>query len=123
MMTMMTTTTLKIAIIIAVEPSETPYILADWRFFRRCGVENFEHRSRKIRLTWFGHVKQSDENSILRRAMVLEVEGRRPVGRPKNTWSKVVEEDMRKLNITEDMMGDIHQWRRLISHPTPGEGN
>ena len=37
------------------------------------------------------------------RAMELEVEGRRPVGRPKKTWSKVVEEDMRKLNITEGM--------------------
>ena len=32
----------------------------------------------------------------LRRAMELEVEGRRPVGRPKKTWRKVVEEDMRK---------------------------
>ena len=33
-----------------------------------------------------------DENSILRRAMELEVEGRRPVDRPKKTLSKVVEE-------------------------------
>ena len=29
--------------------------------------------------------------------MGLEVEGRRPVGRPKKTWSKVVEEDIRNL--------------------------
>ena len=56
-----------------------------------------------MRLKWFGHVKYRDENSILRRTMELEVEGRRPVGRPKKNWSKVVEEDMRKLNITEDM--------------------
>ena len=28
---------------------------------------------------------------------------RRSVGRPKKTWSKVVEEDMRKLDITEDI--------------------
>ena len=34
--------------------------------------------------------------------MELEVEGR-PAGTPKKTWSKVVEEEMRKLNITEDM--------------------
>ena len=68
---------------------------------RRCEVENLEHRLRKTRLRWFGHVKCRDENSILRRAMELEVEGRRPVGRPKKTWSKVVEEDMRKLNITK----------------------
>ena len=62
-------------------------------------MENLEHRLREMRLRWFGHVKRRDENSILRRAMELEVEGRRPVGRPKRTWSKVVEEDMRKLNI------------------------
>ena len=56
------------------------------------------------------HVKRRDKNSILRRAMELEVEGRRPVGRPKKTWSKVVEEDMRKLNITEDMAENIHNY-------------
>ena len=69
---------------------------------RRCGVENLEHRLMKTRLRWFGYVKRRDENSIPRRAMELEEEGRRPVGRPTKTWSKVVEEDMRKLNITED---------------------
>ena len=40
---------------------------------------------------------------ILRRAMELEVEGTRSVFRPKKTWNKVVEEDMRKLNIIEHM--------------------
>ena len=74
-------------------------------------MENLEHRLRKMRLRWFGHVKRRDENSILRRAMELEVEGRRPVGRPKMNWSKVVEKDMRKLNITEDMAEDKKQRR------------
>ena len=76
---------------------------------KRCGVENLEHRLRKTRLRQFGHVKCMDEKSILRRAMELEVEGRRPVGRPKRTWSQVVEGDMRKLNITEDMVEDRKQ--------------
>ena len=41
--------------------------------------------------------------------MELKVEGRRPVGRPKKTWSKIVEEDVRKLIITEGMAEDRHQ--------------
>ena len=87
-------------------------------------MESLEHRLRKPRLRWFGHVKHSrDKNSILRRAMELEVEGRRTVGRPKKTWSKIVEEDMRKLNIMEDMAEDRKQWRQLISRPTPGVRN
>ena len=69
-------------------------------------VENLKHRLRKTRLRWFGPIK-----------------GRRPVGRPKKTWSKVVEEDMRKLNITEDTAEDRKQWRQLISCLTPGVGN
>ena len=57
------------------------------------------------------------------RANELEMEGRGPVGRPKKTWSKVVEEGMRTLNITEDMAEDRKQWRQLISYPAPGVGN
>ena len=49
----------------------------------------------------------------------MEVEGKRPVGRPKKTWSKVVEDDMRKLNFTEDMTEDRKQWKQLISRPIP----
>ena len=49
-----------------------------------------------------------NENNILRSAMEVELEGRRPVGRPKKTWSKVVEEDTRKLNNTEDKL-----WQRI----------
>ena len=72
---------------------------------------------------WFGHVKRTGENSLLRRAVELEVEGRRPVVRSRKTWSKVVEEDMRKLNITEDMAEDRQQWRQVISRPTSGVEN
>ena len=84
-------------------------------------MENRERRLRKTRLRWFGHVKRRDENSILRRAM--ELEGRRPVGRPKNTWSKVMKEGMRNLNITKDMAKERKQWRQFISRPTAGVGN
>ena len=55
--------------------------------------------------------------------MELEVDGRRPVGTPKKTWSEVAEEHMKKLNITEDMSEDRKHWRQLISRPTPGLRN
>mgnify|MGYP001795510643 CR=1 FL=1 len=90
---------------------------------RRYGVENLEHRLRKTRLKWFGHVKCRNEKSILRSVMELGVKGGRPLGRPYKTWSKVMEEDMKKLNITEDMAKNRHQWRQFISRPTPGVGN
>ena len=33
---------------------------------------------------------------------------RTPLGRPKKTWSKIMEEDMRKLKLTEGMAEDRH---------------
>ena len=83
-------------------------------------MENLEHRLRKTRLRGFGHVKYRDKNSILRRAMELKMEGRRPVGRPRRPGKMVVEENLRKLNIIEDMVEDRKQWKQLISRPTPG---
>ena len=69
-------------------------------------------------------VKRRDENRILRRAMELNVEGRRPVDSPKKTWSKVVEEDMKKLNITEDIHGrekQLVEETHIMSNPKNGK--
>ena len=63
----------------------------------------------EVEMVW--SCKMYDESSVLRRVIELEVEGRRPVGRSKKTWSKVMEEVMRKLNIMEGMAEDRKQWR------------
>ena len=44
-----------------------------------------------------------DENSILRSVNELEVEGRRSVVMQKKTWNKVVEEDIKKLNMEDNI--------------------
>ncbi len=85
---------------------------------KRSGLEGLEVLLRRNRLRWFGHRRRREEGHILRRALNFEVEGRRPPGRPKKTRRKVVDKDMRMLNITEEMAMNRQQWRRLISHPT-----
>ena len=73
------------------------------------------------RLKWFGHVRR-EEGHVLRRAVELEVVGKRLVGRPRKTWGQGVEEDLRHLNVREDMVCDRQQWRQLMSRPTPAVG-
>ena len=85
-------------------------------------MEDLEDRPRRARLRWFGHVRRREEGHILRRAVELKVVGKRPVGRLRKTWRQEVEEDLRCLNIREDMVDDRQQWRRLISRPTPAVG-
>ena len=50
---------------------------------------------RRRRLRWFGHVKRRDMEDSLRRVGELVVEGRCPPGRPKKSWKRTVEEDVR----------------------------
>ena len=49
---------------------------------RGSNVENLEDRLRRARLRWFRHVKRREEGHILRRAIELEMAGKRLVGRP-----------------------------------------
>ena len=54
------------------------------------------------------------DDDRVKKCMEYEVEGPRPRGRPKRTWTEVVKEDCqaRKLN-KEDVM-DRSKWRNLI---------
>ncbi len=61
--------------------------LSNEEVVRRSGLESLEVLLRRNRLRWFGHVRRREEGHILRQALHFEVEGRRPPGRPKKTWS------------------------------------
>ena len=62
---------------------------------------NIQISENEVEMVW--PCKTLDKNSILRGMMELEVESRRPVCWPK---SKIVKEEMMKLNITKDMAED-----------------
>ena len=65
-------------------------------------VEDIESKLRRNRLRWFGHVKRRGEGSAIGRSMRMEVPGRRPMGRPKKSWRRCIEEDKEGLRIEKD---------------------
>ena len=86
---------------------------------RRCAVDAVETVMRERRLRWFGHVRRKEEENPVRRVMDLEVEGRRPPGRPRKTWKKTVEEDMRLVGVREEDALDRGRWRAMTKRQTP----
>ena len=48
---------------------------------------------------WYGHVVTRDEESILKKAMMLQVNGQRKRERPKQTWKRQVEESLKKIGL------------------------
>ena len=59
------------------------------------GIEKISDIMRHSRLRWMGHVLRKEENDWVNKSMEMTVEGSRGRGRPKMTWEKVVERDMK----------------------------
>ena len=67
---------------------------------QRMGVEAITDVVRRGRLQWYGHVVRKEENDWVKRVMLFNVEGTRPVsGRPNKTWPTTMLADMTALGI------------------------
>ena len=75
------------------------------------GVENITTFVRGGRLRWYGHVMRKGDEDCVNKCMEYRVEGRRPVGRPRNTWLETVEADMAELEIDKEDVYDRRKWR------------
>ena len=60
-------------------------------------IEQLGMKMREGRLRWYGHVMRRDKEYVGRRAMKMELLGKRKRGRPKRRFLDVVKEDMGKL--------------------------
>ena len=52
------------------------------------GVPPITDQVRRSRLRWFGHVERRDEDDWLRKACNLDIGGKVPKGRPRQTWGQ-----------------------------------
>ena len=63
---------------------------------------------------WYGHVLRREEDDVLRKALRLTVEGQRRRGRPKKTWKRQVEEEIRKIGMRKKDALNRARWRRGV---------
>ena len=62
---------------------------------------------------WYEHVVRRDKESILKKAMMLQVNGQRKRERPKQTWKKQVEESLKKIGLRKEEATDRARWRAI----------
>ena len=55
-----------------------------------------------------------DEESILKKAMMLQMNGQRKRGRPKQTWKRQVEESLKKIGLRVEETTDRPRWREGV---------
>ena len=63
---------------------------------------------------WYGHTIRRDDDNILKKAMMLEVNGNRKRGRPKMTWRRQVEESVKKVGLKIEEAGNRTRWREGV---------
>ena len=69
-------------------------------------------------MRWYGHVlRKEDENEIVK-ALKFEVSGSRGRGRPKQTWKKQVENEMKKNGLMKKDACDRTKWRGVVKTMT-----
>ena len=71
-----------------------------------------DRETRESRLRWYGHVVRRDEDSMIRKAHDMGIEGRRSRGRHKIRWRDVVGRDMKALDIEHANVHNRQEWRR-----------
>ena len=71
---------------------------------------------------WYGHVIRREDDNILKKAMMMGVNGQRKRGRPKMTWKKQVEERVKKVGLKIEEAADRTRWREGVRAIAEGMG-
>ncbi len=75
---------------------------------------------REGRLRWVGHVKHRQTEAPIRQVEHIRLEDRKKRrGRPKLTWKRVVQHDLKALHIFEDLAQNLLDWKKKIHIADP----
>src|SRR5450432_185777 len=89
------------------------------RLRSRLGIKSVTDVVRRGRLRWFGHVERKESDDWVSACSELQVEGTRPIGRGRKTWSQCVADDMKELGLIREDAQERTMWRGLISGNRP----
>jgi len=59
-------------------------------------------------------VLQKEDSDWIKKCMECEVEGARPRGRPKKTWTEIVPKDCQACKLNWEDAVDHNRWRKQI---------
>ena len=86
----------------------------------KIGIASIEEKMRENRLRWFGHVRRRPTDAPVRRVEHINLgQVKRAQGRPKKTWMEVIRQDIEAKGLSEGILLDRNEWRKLIHVPDP----
>ena len=77
-----------------------PDRISNEELWMRAGQEPMEVQIRQRKWRWIGHTLRKSPSSITRQALTWNPQGKRKRGRPRNTWRRDSESELRTQNMT-----------------------
>ena len=62
----------------------------------------------------YGYVLQKEDNDSVKKCMEYEVEHAARRGRPKKTWTEIVQKDYQACKLNSEDAMDCNRWRKQI---------
>ena len=85
------------------------------------GVTDILTKARQARLRWYGHLRRMNEESAPKKIWRMEIEGKRPRGRPQKRWMENVKEDMGLAGLRDEDTQRRTYWRSKIQKLQPSK--
>ena len=86
---------------------------------RRSGQRSIIERIKENRWKWYGHVLRMPASRLPKQTTQWNPAGSRRRGRPKDTWRRTMQRELRMHNLREEdvpsLAGDRSAWRRLVA--------
>ena len=96
-----------------------PDKISNEELLQKCRQEDLTNIITRRRWRWIGHVLRREPDSIVKTALHWTPEGRRKRGRPKVTWRRTVESEMKSWNHSwgtlTKMAQDRQKWRCFVA--------
>ena len=75
---------------------------------------------RENRLQWIGHMRRRCTDAPVRQIERIKLgQVKRAQGRPKKAWMEVIRQDIEAKGLSEGILLDRNEWRKLIHVPDP----
>ena len=96
-----------------------PKTISNKELYKLTSQRDTRAEIKERRWKWIGHILRNDNNDIAKTALRwTPAEGKRKRGRPKETWRRTVESELRSVGMTwgeaERKAQDRQQWRALV---------
>ena len=83
----------------------------------KIGVASIKEKMRENRLRWVSHVRRRPTDAPVRVERINLGQVKRAQERPKKTWMEVIRKDIEAKGLSEGILLDRNEWRKLTHVP------